>query len=304
MALEELAKKYGFRLQSNNKDDYYFKPTFVNWGGKGVGKTSFAYGSFTGTIVVLSYDGKSRIIKKKFVDMDPKNEERIIVEDLTIPDFDDTSVSVAPEFILDMGENIVEHTRYILANYKPDWFLIDGEDLLVQHCEMYMRKRQGLSPFEGFKNTNLWKERNAFVRQLHRMGLKNAKVGVIYNTTYQIEEVERQGEIKRIETPKWVDIVMYEADFAFHIFTATDPKSGREHFFAKVSTTKYDKIFPYGKIYDVTDYPVLVTPMMFSRPLVQQNVTNASKNEVSPPSVQPPVEIENKEKEDGEFWDV
>jgi len=253
MALEELAKKYGFRLQSNNKDDYYFKPTFVNWGGKGVGKTSFAYGSFTGTIVVLSYDGKS---------------------------------------------------RYILANYKPDWFLIDGEDLLVQHCEMYMRKRQGLSPFEGFKNTNLWKERNAFVRQLHRMGLKNAKVGVIYNTTYQIEEVERQGEIKRIETPKWVDIVMYEADFAFHIFTATDPKSGREHFFAKVSTTKYDKIFPYGKIYDVTDHPVLVTPMMFSRPLVQQNVTNASKNEVSPPSVQPPVEIENKEKEDGEFWDV
>ncbi len=304
MALEELAKKYGFRLQGNKKDDYFFKPTFVNWGGKGVGKTSFAYGSFAGTIVVLSYDGKSRIIKKKFVDMNPENEDRIIVEDLTIPDFDDTSISVAPEFILDMGENIVEHTRYILANYKPDWFLIDGEDLLVQHCEMYMRKRQGLSPFEGIKNINLWKERNAFVRQLHRMGLKNAKVGMIYNTTYQIEEVERQGEIKRIEMPKWVDIVMYEADFAFHIFTATDPKTGKEHFFAKVSTTKYDKIFPYGKIYDVTDYPVLVTPMMFSRPLPDS--TKMSEKETPSPPLQTvqPSDDKSKEKEDGELWDV
>ena len=303
MALEELAKKYGFKLQGTN-DDYYFKPTFTNWGDKGVGKTSFAFSAFAGTIVALSYDGKSRIIKKKFVDLDPKNKDRIIVEDLTIPDYNDDSISIAPEFILDTGELVVEQTRYILANYKPDWFLFDGEDLLVQHCEMYMRKRQGIMPFEGFKNLNLWKERNAYIRQLHRLAQRNARVGVIYNTTYQIEEVDRAGETKKIEKPKWADLVMYETDFAFHIFTAHDSKTGRERFYARVTTTKYDSILPYGKLFDVTDYPVLFTPTMFLPNAINNPPNQTVNTEVNKENKTDKMNDEVKKEDMNSDWDV
>jgi len=167
-----------------------------------------------------------------------------------------------------------------------------------------MRKRQGIMPFEGFKNLNLWKERNAYIRQLHRLAQRNARVGVIYNTTYQIEEVDRAGETKKIEKPKWADLVMYETDFAFHIFTAHDSKTGRERFYARVTTTKYDSILPYGKLFDVTDYPVLFTPTMFLPNAINNPQNQTVNTEANKENKTDKMNNEVKKEDMNSDWDV
>lgn len=310
MELEEIAKKYGFKLQKDTKDDYSFKPVFTIWGDKGVGKTSFAF-TFPGTIVAISYDGKTRIIKKKFVDMDPKNEERITVEDLSVPQAI-VNNPVSSMYILDLGEEIVEHTRFILSNYKPDWFLFDGMDYLVQHCEMYMRKGETkedgtpLGPFDGISNRNLWKKRNAYLRQLFRLGQKNANIGIM-NTAYQtfVDVNEDDGTSKKIKTPKWSDIVMYETDFAFNIGTSFESRSGTTKFYTRVSTTKYDKIFQYGRVDDVTGYPTIINPLAFSTGLENKKVENTPQKQLEQTSPKVAQEVHSEESEGKEdFWDV
>ena len=108
----------------------------------------------------------------------------------------------------------------------------------------------GLKAYQGIANLNLWKVRRALIRQVHNVAYNIAKRGLIYTTYTEKDQIVVEGELVTVkDVPKWIDVLIFETDFVLK--TDVDPTSRK--FLVKVTTSKYDKLLPTGRIYDVTD---------------------------------------------------
>ena len=221
------------------------KTVWLIFGEKGVGKTTTAF-SFPGHILVLSFDRKSSIIKYTRYNGD----NRIHVFDVVkIMDYS------SPDKMLESAEKTFEATLKLLDSYekvygKPDWVVIDGSQIMQQICEWTMRYRNKIPPFAGISNLNLWKERRAYMRDIHNKALNVARCGVIYTTYTEVSETIVSGEVvSKKEVPAWIDILIYETDFVLK--ADRDESSG--NFLVKVVTSKDDSLIPSGKTYIVTN---------------------------------------------------
>ena len=221
------------------------KTVWLIFGEKGVGKTTTAF-SFPGHILVLSFDRKSSIIKYTRYNGD----SRIHVFDVVkIMDYS------TPDKMLESAEKTFEATLKLLDAYekiygKPDWVVIDGSQIMQQICEWTMRYRNKIPPFAGISNLNLWKERRAYMRDIHNKALNVARCGVIYTTYTEVSETIVSGEVvSKKEVPAWIDILIYETDFVLK--ADRDESSG--NFLVKVVTSKDDSLMPSGKTYIVTN---------------------------------------------------
>ena len=220
------------------------KSVWLIFGDKGTGKTTTAL-SFPGHILVLSFDRKSAIVKFNMYN----NDSRIRVFDVVkLMDYS------TPEKMLESAERTFTAVLQLLDAYpkvygSPDWVVIDGSQIMQQICEWTMRKRHNIGPFDGISNLNLWKERRAYMRDIHNRALNIAKKGVIYTTYVEKDRVIIAGEtVHEKDVPAWIDVLIYETDYVLQ--TTYNPVT--KNFEVKVVTSKNDKLLPSGAVYTVT----------------------------------------------------
>ena len=229
------------------------KEVILIYGQKGHGKTFLAM-SFPGKIVVLSFDRKSALVKYK----DYKGDSRIKVYDVT--KYMDYS---SPTSWLETADKTFRYLNALLDFIEkdpPDWIVIDGTEIFHQICEMTMRYRNNLMPFQGIANLNLWKERRLYIRQIHNKALSVAKRGLIYTTYIAKDEVVIEGElITKKDVPKWIDAIMYETDVVIRVKSIAAADDGARQFIAIVESSKGH--LPTGLKADITNsgYKALVS---------------------------------------------
>lgn len=220
------------------------KSTLMDYGLKGSGKTYLAF-SFPGKIACLSFDKKSLPIKQYSFN----NDERIRVFDaIALMDYS------SPEAWTESADKSFKRLNILIdkiAEWEPDWIVIDGSEILQQICEMTMRYRNNLMAFQGIANRNIWKERRMYIRQIHNKCFEAAKKGVIYTTYTSKDEIIKEGEfVTKDDVPKWVDCILWETDVVIKIRSVQE-KSGRK-FYATIESSKHPP-FITGKEVDITN---------------------------------------------------
>jgi len=225
-------------IQKSEKTEYDFeeevepKSTIVTiYSHKGHGKTDAAL-SFPGKICAISFDRKTKSVALKRY----PNKEIHVWDGCKY--YDESS----PELKIQSADTDFTYLNILLdkviRSHNPDWIVIDCTEVLHEICEMVMRYRNGLMPFQGIANRNLWKERKMYLRQIHNLATSIAKKGVIY-TLYPGENDIKivDGEIvDRTEIPKWIDIVMRETDIVIKIERMIE--EGVVHVYATVESNK------------------------------------------------------------------
>jgi hypothetical protein len=221
------------------------KEVYMIYGLKGEGKTALAF-SFPGKIACLSFDRKSVLVKDKLY--------RHRAHEIKVYDAVKYLDSSSPEKLLESSEKTFRYINALLdriAEWKPDWIVIDGSEILQTICEMTMRYRNNLMPFQGIANRNLWKERRMYIRQIHHKALTIARKGVIYTAYTDYHEIVQDGEfVLRKEVPRWIDAILYETDVVIHVTSEVGKDKAGRRFYAEVESSKGR--LPTGVKKDVT----------------------------------------------------
>lgn len=208
------------------------KEVHLIYGLKGHGKTTVAM-SYPGKIAVLSFDRKSTAVKYLYQDRldEIKVWNAVRYMDYSSPEAELISADRDFRYLIRLLDEVVRA-------WGPDWVVIDGAEIVSHICELVMRYRNGLMPFQGVANLNLWKERRMYLKQIHYLALDVAKRGVIYTTYVDKEEIIEDGEVKtKRDIPKWLDILVYETDVVIRVWSTIDKGSGLR-FYAIVESSK------------------------------------------------------------------
>jgi hypothetical protein len=219
------------------------KIVYTIYGMKGNGKTYLAF-TFPGSKCCLSFDHKSAIVKAtSFKDDQVKVYDAVRhMSEATPLEFLESSEKTF-KFVLELLD-------FIKKENKPDWIILDGLEIMQQVAEMVMRARNNIGPYQGIANKNIWKERRIYLRQIHRKALDAAKLGVIYTTYTDKDEIVESGDfVTKKDVPKWIDAVMYETDVVIRV-DHTQDKSGKK-FTATIDSDKYNPELT-GKSLDIT----------------------------------------------------
>lgn len=106
----------------------------------------------------------------------------------------------------------------VIAPMNPDYIILDDMEKLNVICEMTMRKRNGMSAHEGFKNRNLWKERNDYIDHIFGRCVDHSRVAPIFTTYFKMQEIEDKATgVKNVREPAWVDRVKKETNTIIHL---------------------------------------------------------------------------------------
>jgi len=232
-----------FRFAETSTPD---KEVYTFYGNKGVGKTAGAL-SFGGKRVVLCFDGKTYRVKKLLYASDPS----IIVINAA------EHYTHDKEKMTEAGSNSHAFVMFCLAEVAKlgdvDWVIFDGLEVFIEIAEMKMRYDNKLGPFQAFPNLSLWKDRRVNIRVAHEAALKAAKLGIIYTTYTEKDELVEEGKtVRKKDVPKWIDIIMQETDVVLHCDTMDI--DGETHFVAHIVTSKLPR-FETGSLVDLTKTP-------------------------------------------------
>ncbi len=281
------------------------KIVFTIHGHKGAGKTYGAFAITTGRIggfqagrtVALSFDKKTKITKDQWFSQD----------NIIVHDGKKYYVKAPPDMRVKSGYISYLYMQQLLdieAKNNPDWIIFDGFTDYTEILEMYMRYINGLKATQGFANRNIWKDRGSAIQDLHDRAMKAAKVGVIYVTYSDKDEIVLEGEVvTKADVPKYIDVVMKETDVVLKA-TKAKGKDG-DLFYLHVETTKYKqylgtdgKMMPIidgitlqqGRTYNVTGLAEKVIPT------IQQNQNVGQETVLKKPEIPPlvtPTEVKN-----------
>lgn len=242
---ETTAKKFVFKEANSSSKEIY-----TIYGAKGSGKTVLALG-FPGTIAALSFDRKTVLSKNNFYSADIK----IKVYD-AIEFFDRDE-----RLILNSAENTYDYIIFLLDNIakdSPDWVVIDGVEILQKIAEFVMRKREGLRPYQGISNLNVWKVRNSILDEIHKRCVDAAKRGVIYTTyTDKLEIVDEGTVVVKKSIPRYNDTILWETDVVLFVENKFDEKNKISRIFLRCDSSKIDKAIKTGAYIDITEKKVL-----------------------------------------------
>jgi hypothetical protein len=257
-----------------NEDRSFTKPIFYIFGDKGVGKTTTAL-TLPGTHGVISLDRKAKRIKDQIVKRDPSAADRIHIYD-------------GVRYMSGNRDTLTEDSfitlKYIvkLLNEMPpvDWVTIDATEVLLTICEMTMRYVNRLDPFVGFKDWTLWKQRNAYVQEIHRLTYSRARVSPIYTGfSSTVEKLTERGIEETNEVPKWVDEIKSESDIVIKITQHLHGDTKTASQFATIVTSKLDTLLRTGDVIEISNYRPLLSVKQIEDALIQRpEVTLTSFN--------------------------
>lgn len=221
------------------------------FGGKNSSKTTTAL-SFPGKIVALSFDHKTVPTWISMFNADP----RITIYDaIRYMDYSSPDASlISAEFTFRYIYTILEAIKTKGEPEFPDWIVIDGLEEYLKIAENVMRWRNGLKMTQGVE-WMYWKDRRLYIKQLFLKLASIVKMGVIFCTKYDFEEVIISGVTKeKRKKPTWVDIIEEQTDIQIETWSDEDKQSGVVTFSAHVTASKYAE-FPTGRKANVTAPP-------------------------------------------------
>lgn len=162
----------------------------------------------------------------------------------------------------------------VIAPLKPDYIIIDSVFKLNIIGEGVMRKRNGLSAYQGVANRNLWKERNDVVDSIYDRCVDYSGIASIFTTDFDLQEVkdEDTGSVRE-RLPKWVERIKKEATTVIEVEGRLDSES--MNWFGLVTSSK-DTVWKYKKETIWTDYAgqggvnnLLLAEEVFERPKIE-----------------------------------
>ena len=232
------------------------KKIITVYGHKNDSKTTTAIGvSQKGEkVAILSFDMKSDrpldldFIKNSGVDIKAFN--AILYLDKSTPELYQTTSEKTYVYVLKLLEAIKN-------KFNPDWIIIDGSEFLNKILEQVMRKRNGVMPYQGIANINIWKERTQYIDDIHNQALNAASKGIIYTTYVSKDSVIKDGQvIQQKDMPKWLGDVMSQTDVIIRVVSNYD--KGKSEYKAIIESSKFPREYPPGeyvitgkRIYDV-----------------------------------------------------
>jgi len=213
------------------------------YGRKGEGKTALAL-SYPGTVAVLSFDRQALPVKRHYYNNDP----RIKVYDAIL-----YWNRASAEQLLETSDKTYRYINKILDHLeknRPDVIVIDGSEIFQHICEMVMRYRNNLMPFQGISNRNLWKARNMYIDQVFLRALRIAKQAVICTAYVDKDEIIKEGEtVIKEDVPRWVGTIMTDTRVVIRV-RAVLKKDG-QRFLAHIQSSK-DPRYKTGMVVDIT----------------------------------------------------
>jgi hypothetical protein len=219
------------------------------FGTKGVGKTSCALG-FAGKIYVISMDDKTIRVWIGLYGSDP----RIVVLKGT------KYYSFIEKEYVEAGVKTYNYVLFLIEEIRKkgdaDWICIDGLERIHNACEMVMRAKNKLGPFQGFPNLMWWKQRRLALREIQARAVDSAKKGVIYTTYSENDDLFIQDgkPVIRKQKPKWLDIVEESTDIVIRVWIKDTEEAADKNnirFMATITTSKFED-FPTGENLDIT----------------------------------------------------
>jgi hypothetical protein len=261
--LEKLKSLYNIDFSKKVKDSKKFnsKLLMLYFGDKGVGKTTtFLLSPPTGKKVVLSFDGRTHIIKNALVDAGLIKDEDVTIFNI-LDDFIDS-----PEQAKETGFLAYEYLIYVLENEIKDkgydFIIFDGLDYYNRVAEMRMRFIKKCPAF-GPIDLNFWKLRTSYIMTTHRLAVKYAEKGVIYSANYddfnEYSFKDKNDEIIEKRAPKYMDLVKKEIDYLVENEMVVLKNKEESLVRATIVSSKNDSFLRTGKVVNLSGHKSLFT---------------------------------------------
>lgn len=219
------------------------------WGEKNASKTTTSYGIFKDgdTCVTLSFDHKSK--RPLSLPWIKDSDIKINVLDM-VKYYDESTDALTISSAVESYAYILDIVSQIKDKYHPEWIVVDCTDTLQKMMENVMRAHNGLKPYAGITNMNVWKERNSLINSVHKKIVDIATKGVIYTTYSKEDKIIFEGNVlEQTKIPVWLGSVMKESDVVIHVVMKIKDK--KPQFVAEIFGSKYQDDFPDG-VYDIT----------------------------------------------------
>lgn len=243
--------------------DTYDKLVFFIYGDKNDGKTVLAYSLMEDgdTALVISLDKQSHHAIKEIPHLREKIDNgtikiEVINASVYYNKTDSATMLVTAmktyNYIVGILDRYMDpkNEKYKIDGKKPTWVIIDGTERLNNILEMTMRKNNGIRPYDGISNFNLWKERNQYIDNIHEKSLDLSEKGVIYTSYIVVKEIINSATVvKSKEIPKWIGQIMEETNI--QIKAEADRDGRTEKYYAHVISKRPSR-YPNGK-FDVTN---------------------------------------------------
>jgi hypothetical protein len=256
MILADLKKKFNTEL-TIEEDTTPNKPVFFIYGDKGVGKTTLAF-TFPGTLAVISFDNQSKRIKDIFTRFDPTTKDRIHVYNGVKYYTYNVETATASGYLS------LQYIKTILNSITADWIIFDGTEILLKLCELSMRYINNIPLLSGVE-WQYWNYRNYYIREIHNLALKHARVGVIY-VDWQVTIDDDTIAEKTIQKamPKWASDIKHDTEFVIYVDrvihkSLKSPVSTTVTYIATVESSKDERILISGQSIDITNYKPIIT---------------------------------------------
>jgi hypothetical protein len=231
-----------FNLDDALMDTSKSKKIITVYGHKNDAKTTTAMGLAKkgDKVAILSFDQKSDrpteldFVKKSGVEYKVYN--AILYLDKSTPELYQTTAEKTYIFVLKILEGLKE-------KYKPDWVIIDGSEFLNKILEQVMRKRNGVMPYQGIANQNIWKERTQYIDDVHNQALAAATQGIMYTTYVAKDSIIKDGNVvQQKDMPKWLGDVMSQTDIIVRV--VTEVTNGKTEYKAIIESSKFPREYP------------------------------------------------------------
>ncbi len=233
------------------------KETILIAGEKNDGKSISAL-SFPGKIAVVAFDEKIFSARNFAVELGIKKPEDIMIyyptKHYNPKAVDDREIGKAAVAVINEAFRAVYSikVRAEAGTFVPDWILFDNLEFFIRLAEFAGKYKRGVPitarPEKGDDVWGAFDLRNIITNVIYKAAISIPKKGVIYTLyTKEKDVVMPDGTTKKVKTPKWFEVLMYETDH--HILVWKD--EGR--YFAKIIATKSPKKYPDGLELEVTN---------------------------------------------------